>query len=354
MKRIGIIGICLITAIGMLSLAGCGSSEMPYSQYDLDEYIKVCDYKGLNVDDYSITISQKEVEEEIDASLEAATENKELKKGTKIKNGDTVNIDYVGRIDGEEFDGGSADGQDLVIGSGQFIDGFESGLIGKTVGEKNIKVPVTFPKDYQAENLQGKDAVFTVTINSATRPEKPAYDDAFAKSQGDYKNTKQFEKALKKKIYKEKEAAAIEDQKMALWDQVITDSKAKKYPQEEVDHYMESNSEQIDAMAEQYGVSREQILTQYGYGDEETFKKSNEESSKLRVKQEMIVMKIAEDEGLSFTDEEKQEAIQMLEAQGYTDKTVQEQAGRSMDEYVSIQLLYEKALDLILENAHIN
>ena len=352
MKKTGIIGICVVVAIAMLFMTACDKG-LPYSEYKLDDYIKVGDYKGLYVDGYSISVSKKEVKAKVKKALEASAEQKKLENGTAVKNGDTVNIDYVGRVDGKKFDGGSAEGYDLTLGSGQFIDGFESGLVGKKVGEKEIKVAVTFPEQYQAENLQGKDAVFTVNINAATRPTAPEYNDAFAKAQGDYKNKKEYEKAIKEQIYKQKEVAAKDEQKTDLWDQVVSASKVKKYPEKEVELYKEANSKQMDNLAEEYGVSRNEVLSQYGFTDEKGFQISNDETSKLRVKQELIIMKIAEDEGLTAEDEEKETMINALETQGYTEKMVEQQTGRSMDEYVYIQVLYEKVLDLILDNAKI-
>ena len=277
----------------------------------------------------------------------------DLKKGDKIKDGDTVNIDYVGTIGGKVFDGGSAQGQDLTIGSGTFIEGFESGLIGKKIGDKDIKVPVTFPVDYNAPELAGKDAVFTVTVNAGTRPETPKYNDAFAKSQGDYKNTDEFEEALKKEIHDQKEAKEIEDQQMALWDKVVSKSEVIEYPQDEVDNYVKANDKMMDAAAKESGLTREEVLSKYGFKDEKGFDVSNRETSKLRVKQELITAKIAENEGITYTDKEKEAMIENFIAQGYDEKTIQQQTGRTMDQYVCIQLLYEKVLDFILDNAKV-
>ena len=353
-KRITILGVCSMTALGMMSLTACGGATgFPYDAYNLGDYIKVGKYKGLTVNDYTITVSEKEVLEAVGEAVKAATKDVDLKKGDKIKDGDTVNIDYVGTIGGKAFDGGSAQGQDLTIGSGTFIEGFESGLIGKKIGDKDVKVRVTFPVDYNAPELAGKDAVFTVTVNSGTRPETPKYNDAFVKSQGDYKNTDEFEEALKKEIRKQKEAKEIEDQQMALWDKVISDSEVIEYPQDEVDNYMEANEEMMEQAAKESGITKEEMLSKYGFKDEKSFKVSNKETSKLRVKQELIVAKIAENEGITYTDEEKTAMIDDFESQGYDDKSIQQQTGRTMDQYVCIQLLYEKVLDFILDNAKV-
>ena len=121
--------LCVIMAF---CLSSCGT-EVSYDDYDLSKYIKVGDYKGMEVASYSISVTDDEVETAIQSALDEAATDKELDKGTAIENGDVVNIDYTGKLDGKKFDGGSAEGYDLTIGSGSFIDGFESGLIGKTI-----------------------------------------------------------------------------------------------------------------------------------------------------------------------------------------------------------------------------
>ena len=350
MKKMGILGLCAVVAMAMLFMTACDKG-LPYSEYKLGDYIKVGVYKGLYLEEYSINVSKKEVKAKINEALEAAAEKKELDKGAAVKNGDTVNIDYVGKVDGKKVVGGSAQGYDLTLGSGQFIDGFESGLVGKKVGDKKIKLNVTFPDYYQTESLQGKEAVFTVNINSATRLIKPKFDNAFAKSQGDYKNKKEYREAIKKQIYEQKELQAKEDQRVTLWDEVVSGSKVKQYPEKEVELYKEANSKQMDSMAEEYGVSRNEVLSQYGFTDEKGFEISNDEASKLRVKQELIIMKIAEDEGLTVKDKDKENMINDLETQGFTAEMVEQQTGRTMDDYAYIQVLYEKVLDLILDNA---
>ena len=163
------IGLVLAAAMALTGLTGCGEDPNPYSELNLDDYLEVGKYKGVEVKEIDVTVSKNEIGDEIVAALEAAATDEKVKKGQPVENQDTVNIDYVGRIDGKEFEGGSAEGPDLVLGSGTFIDGFEDGLVGHKVGEKGIKLNLAFPLNYSSEELQGKDVVFTVDINSATR-----------------------------------------------------------------------------------------------------------------------------------------------------------------------------------------
>lgn len=343
--------VLLIGVLTVLGLSGCGSS-MSYDDYDLADYIKPGQYMGLEGEAYSIKVTQDDIDEEIQTALESAAEKETLDKDAEIKKGDTVNIDYVGTKDGKEFDGGSAEGYDLVIGSGSFIDGFESGLIGKKVGEK-VELNLTFPEDYSTEELQGQDVVFNVTINSATRETVPEYSLDFVKNNTDYKSTEEYEKALEKKIYNTKEEEAIRTQQEDIWSKALENTKVKKYPDRELEHYIEFNDKQMDEMADSYGVSREELLQQYGFKDEDEFATVNDESSKLRIKQEMLLEYIADKEGIEYTEDEKEAQLAEFEKQGYDEDEIEKQTGRPADEYVHFELLYQKVLEFLAENAEI-
>ena len=316
----------------MVGLAACSSADLSYDSYDLDEYLKVGDYKGLETAGYTISVTEEEIDAQIQSELQAAatTEN----------------------IAGKTFDGGSAEGYDLTIGSGAFIDGFETGLIGKKVGGKTT-LALTFPADYQQADLQGKAVEFTVTINSATRETVPAYDLDYVQNTTDYDTIEAYEAAVKEKLSANKESEAITTQQTDLWSKALDNTEVKKYPEKELDYYIQFNSDQMDEMAKSYGMSREDLLASYNFGDEKEFAAVNEDSSKLRVKQEMLIEYIAAKEGLDYTKKETKELIEQFEATGYDDKSIKQQTGRDMDDYVRIELLYQKVLDFLLENAEI-
>lgn len=345
-RKLMILITCIIT---MAAMTGCGSS-MSYDDYDLSEYIDVGKYKGLKAKAYSIKVTEEDIDKKIDAALQAAAKLEKVDKNEKIKNGDTANIDYVGTKDGEKFDGGTAEGQDLVIGSGSFIDGFESGLIGKKAGDK-VNLELTFPEDYTSAELAGQDVVFAVTINSVKRTVTPEYNIDFVKNNTQYKSIDAYENALEKEIYNEKEQEAISTQQQDLWSQALENTKIKKYPDREVNHYIEFNDNQMDTMAATYGVSRADLLTQYGFSGEEDFAAVNDESSKLRVKQEMLLEYIADKEGIEYTSDEKDQILSQLETQGYDEDAIEEQSGRPADEYAHIELLYQKVLEFLQKEA---
>ncbi|MDO4485216.1 MAG: trigger factor [Bacillota bacterium] len=345
-KKLLVLAMCLITAA---SLAACGSA-MSYDDYDLSEYIEPGKYKGLETEGYTVKVTDEEVDDKIQEQLEAAAETVTLVKNDEVKIGDTVNIDYVGTKDGKAFDNGSAEGYDLVIGSGSFIDGFETGLVNKKVGQE-VKLELTFPEDYSTEELQGQDVVFDVKINSATRKVVPEYNKDFVKKNTEYDSVKEYEKAVEKELYDSKEDEAVQNQKEDLWSQALENTEVKKYPERELEHYIEFNDKQMDDMADAYGISREEMLSKYNFKDEEEFEKVNDESSKLRIKQEMLLEYIADKEGIEYTEEEKEKLLADFEKQGYDEDEIEEQTGRTADEYVHIELLYQKVLDFLLENA---
>lgn len=347
-KKLFVISACICL---MLGLTACGAS-VSYDDLDLDEYIEVGDYKGLEVAGFTVEVTEDEIQAQIDSELEAAAASEEISKGDVIADGDTVNIDYVGKKDGKKFDGGSAEGHDLVIGSDSFIDGFEDGLIGRKVGDK-VKLELTFPEDYGESSLAGQDVVFNVTINSATRVTTPEYDLDFVKSTTEYDSIEAYEAAIEKRIYENKEAEEIGNQQNELWSQALANTDVKKYPEKIVNYYIEFNSDQIDDMAKEYGVSREEMLASYDFGNEEEFAAVNEDSSRLRVKQEMLIEYIAAKEGLKATEKEKEALLTDFESMGYDEDMIKSQTGRTMDEYIRVEILYQKVLEFLLDQAEI-
>ena len=351
MKKI----ICLSIIISMLLLTACGSDVNLYEGLDLSDYLKVGEYKGVKAEKVEVKVEKSEIGDAIVEALKAATKEVELSKGDEVKTGDTVNIDYVGKVDGKKFEGGSAKGQELSLGSGTYIDGFEEGLVGHKVGEKNIELALAFPPNYSAEELQGKDVIFTVKINSATRDEQPEYNDAFVKTLGDYKNTEEYEKAVEKQIYKTKKEEAEQNQKTEIWSQVLADTKVKQYPEDVVTHYIESFDKQIDYYADKQGIDRQDFIAKYyGVSTEKELKKQLKDYAQTLVKQEMLIEYIAEKEGISYTEEEAEKLQTDIETQGYTDETVEIETGRTMEQYVHIELLYEKVLNYLQNNADLH
>lgn len=358
-KKIALVlTVCVVVA---MSLASCGK---PYGDVKLEDHIKVGKYKGLKVEAYEVKVTDEDVDREIEARLTAAATVQEVKTG-EVKEGDTVVITYDGKIDGKGFEGGSAQGSSLTIGSGQFIEGFESGLVGVKVGEtKTLKLK--FPKDYTKEDVAGKDVEFTVTVDAKQEKVVPKLDEEFVKNNSEQKTIAEYKKAVKEELTKMKEEEAIDMQKDYLWTKILADSEVlkdkdgkEKYPQEKLDTVKEKTVEDYKSFAEQYGMEFEDFLEQQMGMDEETFNEQVEEYAKIVVKQEMVLYYIAEKEGIEVDNKEYEDFIaRSLERYGYTEETYKELNGQSYEETVGKDNIMrdaymEKVLNMILDNAKV-
>ena len=163
------------------------------------------DYKGVEVPRTDVTVTDEDVEKELKQEQEKNSRQVTL-DDEAAENGDTVTMDYVGTIDGEAFEGGTADAADLTLGSGTFIPGFEEQLVGVKAGETKV-VNVTFPEDYHAEDLKGKDAVFTCNIIKISRKELPELNDEFAQDVSEFDTLEEYKEDLRKNLQKQRENA---------------------------------------------------------------------------------------------------------------------------------------------------
>ena len=211
-----------------------------------------------------------------------------------------VNIDYVGTIDGEEFDGGSAEGANLTIGSGSFIDDFEEQLIGHKPGEE-VEVNVTFPDDYASEDVAGKDAVFTVTLNYISETELPELNDDFVKEnlQEAYGYTSVDD--LRTKI-----RTNLENNKKYnyVWSYMMDNSTFEEIPEELVNPQLNVMIDGLEASLSLQGATLEDYLTSSGYEDEEAMREAYYADCETMVKTYLIADKVAKEQNLEATDQE--------------------------------------------------
>ena len=204
MKKFKTLGYVLSLALGMTMLTGCGKKVDGVDQQSMiDKYAAYCDlpdYKGLEYEETKSTVTDADVKTKIDSLLQQYATKTQVKEGT-VKEGDNVNIDFVGSIDGEEFEGGNSNGAgyDLTLGSGAMIPGFEDGIIGHKVGE-TFNIKATFPENYGKDELNGKEADFKITINYITETELPEYNDAFVASYTDATTILEYEDSVRKDL----------------------------------------------------------------------------------------------------------------------------------------------------------
>ncbi len=352
--------LCLSSVLGMTA---CGGEKLPYSDYDLSEYVTVGEYKGLEYERTTVSVSDEEVQEEIDSRLQANATSEQSTEGT-VEDGDTLNIDYEGKVDGKTFDGGSAEGASLTIGTGTFIDGFESGLVGKKIGS-TVTLDLTFPEDYGQDSegevtdegkaaLAGKPVTFEVKINSKQVEVVPEYNLDFVKEYySDYDSLEAFEAGVKEELLAEKQEEADMAVKQALWEQIVEASEMKKYP-EEKDTLIEEERQNLKQTAEDYGMEYDDYLEAIGY-TEESIEELLTSYAESTIFNEMLAYRIAEIEGLEVTDDEYDEYLQeLLDRAGMDEETFEATNNMTIKEWgeeydIRLTLLLNKVLDKVIE-----
>ncbi|MFD1428905.1 trigger factor [Lacticaseibacillus mingshuiensis] len=268
------------------------------------------DYKGLTVDKPDREVSDDEVASELDKRREAQAELV-VKDDTPAENGDTVTIDYVGTSDGKEFDGGSAKNYSLELGSNSFIPGFEDQLVGHKAGE-DVLVKVTFPENYQAEELKGKDAEFQVTIHEVKEKQLPALDDDFAKDLDEDVDTLEELKIKVKSELQQKKDDAAEDaiQEQAI-SEAVDNATIEEIPQAMIDTEVHNQLDQYMGNMQRQGINP-QMYYQLTGTTEDDLKKQFTADAASRVKTSLVLEAIVASEKIEATDEQVNAEIKDL------------------------------------------
>ena len=311
--------------------------------------VKLGAYKDLEV---SVEASKEVTDEEVDAKLENERKNLAelvVKEGA-AENGDTVVIDFVGSVDGVEFDGGKGENHSLELGSGQFIPGFEDQLVGAKAGDE-VEVKVTFPEDYQAADLAGKAAVFVTKVNEVKAKEVPALDDELAKDLDDEVETLD---ELKAKYRKELEAAkeiAFDDAvEGAALDLAVENAEIVELPAEMVEDEVHRAMNEFMGNMQRQGISPEMYFQITGTTQEDLHKQYEADADK-RVKTNLVIEAVAAAEGFDATEEEIQKEINDLVAE-YNMEVSQVSALLS-PEMLKHDITMKKAVEVITSTAKV-
>lgn len=311
--------------------------------------VKLGAYKDLEV---SVEASKEVTDEEVDAKLENERKNLAelvVKEGA-AENGDTVVIDFVGSVDGVEFDGGKGENHSLELGSGQFIPGFEDQLVGAKAGDE-VEVKVTFPEDYQAADLAGKAAVFVTKVNEVKAKEVPALDDELAKDLDDEVETLD---ELKAKYRKELEAAkeiAFDDAvEGAALDLAVENAEIVELPAEMVEDEVHRAMNEFMGNMQRQGISPEMYFQITGTTQENLHKQYEADADK-RVKTNLVIEAVAAAEGFDATEEEIQKEINDLAAE-YNMEVSQVSALLS-PEMLKHDITMKKAVEVITSTAKV-
>lgn len=307
--------------------------------------IEIGEYKGLKAEKTAVKVDAAEVNAEVNAMAErnarmVSVEDRAAKKG------DTVVIDFKGFTDGKAFEGGKAEGHSLVLGSGQFIPGFEDQIIGKNIGDE-FDVNVTFPEEYGAKELAGKEAVFKVKLHEIKVKELPAVDDEFAKDVSEFDTLKELKADLKKKALDRKKKAADEAVENALVQQIV-DSIKGDIPEAMFENRLEQCVEDFAYRLQSQGLNLETYL-KYTNSNIDEFKKSFRPQAESQVKFRLALEKIVELENIT-PDEKDVEAEYEKLAKDYgveADKVKNAIPAEELKKDIAVN----KAIDLVKESA---
>ncbi|MBQ7623971.1 MAG: trigger factor, partial [Clostridia bacterium] len=260
---------------------------------------KIKAYKGLEAEKATVKVTEKEVEEEIERVRERNARQVVVER--EVKEGDFINFDFDGYVDGKQFDGGKAENYDLKIGSGMFIPGFEEQLIGKKAGD-NCDVTVTFPKDYQAKELAGKEAVFKCFVREVKENVKPELDDEFAKDVSEFDTLADYKADVKKRIHDSKDARASADFEEKLLDKLIEGFECdipEVMFERQTDRLVEDFSYRITSQ----GMDMNSYLKMSGM-DMQSLRKIFSVQAERNVKVRLALETVAKEENLSVSDED--------------------------------------------------
>lgn len=316
--------------------------------------LKIKQYIGMKVNcEKENTITDKDVE---DAVPEYLAENDLFEKDTtsEIKKGDTVNIAFIGRIDGKAFENGTTDSYDVEIGSKSLIDTFEDQLIGHKAGDK-VSVNVTFPKDYQEKTLAGKKAVFETTINYIKKevsvPDKLT--DSFIAKYTTYKTVKDYKEYAKKALTKDAKDSFKSAQESAITDALLKNTEVTKYPEKRLQEEIDYNIKYYKNYAKSMGISYKEIIKQMGYSDEKAYKEDLEKYSKSTIKYYMMCEAIAKEEGLEISDADfKEKATALAKEYDYDTLTAMER--NYSDDRIKEVLTAREVTKFVIKNTNFN
>lgn len=346
-----------IVAVIAIILVFVNNKQSKEYNYDLSKYVKVGNYKGLEYASQKASVTDEEVDVEIQRRLQKAAKTENSKTG-KVENGDTINISFVGKIDGKEFEGGSSESTDITVGTTQMIDGFVEGLIGKNVGE-SVTLNLKFPDDYGKTDLQGKAVEFKVTINSKKKISVPKLNTEFVKKNSKFTTVKEYKEGVKKELLNQKQKSIDSTVKQELWSRIIDKSKAKKYPEKELNEAMSQANkleESYKAQAQNYGMEWETYLKTVMRTDKKGFEKLKQEYAKNIVFNRMVMYSIARSENISLSNREyKKEILKILEDNGYDEESFKKAFGKDIETYADEQnwrqkVLFDKVIDKVMKD----
>ncbi|GAA3724719.1 trigger factor [Salinicoccus jeotgali] len=308
--------------------------------------VKLGEYKGLEAEELDTEVSDEDVQKEIDNMLEAHADMVVKEEGS-VENGDVVNLDFDGYVDGEQFEGGKADGYELEVGSGSFIPGFEEQVVGMSLEEEK-DVNVTFPEEYHAEELAGKEAVFKVKINSIKSKEIPELDDELVKELDQDVETVD---ALKEKLEKDLKEAKENEADVTMKEQLIEQASENAeidVPEAMVKTETDRMLQEFEQRLSQQGINME-MYQQLSGQDEDALREQMKDDAEKRVRTNLVLKQISIDENIEVEEADMDKELEKMSEQfGISVEDIKSTLGDlSM---LKDDLKVQKAIDVLVDN----
>lgn len=310
--------------------------------------VKLGDVKGAKVAKQDAQATDQEINAAIDQMRDQNA--RMVSTDEAAKNGDTVNIDFDGYLDGEAFEGGSAKGHQLELGSGQFIPGFEEQLVGIAPGEERT-IDVTFPENYPVENLAGKKTSFNVKANEVLQKELPELDDEFVKDVSEFDTLDELRQDVAERLSAQKKESLKRDTESKVLDHLIENS-AITIPELMIDEEVESNIQRVSNQLKQQGLSLDVYLQLTGT-DQNTFMKQMRDEAERNLKLEYALEAFADAENITADEDELEEEIaHYAKAFNKTSEAFKNDVmDETMADYIKTAVARRKAIDALVESA---
>ena len=309
--------------------------------------VKISSYKGMKIKEFAYTVKDEEVDAEVNRVLDRNARKVDV-TDRAAANGDIANIDFVGTVDGVKFDGGEAEGFDLTLGSGQFIPGFEDQVIGMNIGETK-DVNVTFPENYQAENLKGKAAVFAVKLNGLKAKELPELTDEFIKEATGSESVEAYKAKAKERLQQQADRRANDDTENSILDAIAANTEAE-IPQAMINTEVDNLIKKFEYQLMYQGLKLQDYLD-FLKVTEADFRKNYEEQAKATVLKQLIISQIIKEEKIEATEEEVDAKV--AEQAASVEKTTEEYK-KNMDprqfDYIRSDIVITKLFALLKAN----
>lgn len=310
--------------------------------------VKLGKYKGVKVEKADITVTDEEVDAEINKERENNARNIEV-TDRAVKDGDITTLDFEGFVDGVAFEGGKGENYPLTIGSGAFIPGFEEQLIGAEIG-KEVEVNVTFPEDYQAEDLKGKAAVFKCTVKEIKEKQLPELDDEFASEVSEFETLAEYKADVKGKLEERKAKEAKDAKEAAVIEEIVKDSEME-IPEAMLATQQRQMVDEFAQRIQMQGLSIDQYFQFTGSSYEQMLEQVKPQAEK-RIQSRLVLEAVAKAENITATDEDYEDELKvMAEAYQMEVEKVKELLPEKSVAQIKEDIAVKKAAEFVVENA---